>query len=131
MRAIKTKKTTMETLPIKKELKEDNQLLIIMHLSQLIDVFSAGILGFIIPLVLWLTKKDEIKNMDAQGKAILNFRISMFIYAIISGILILIGIGIIGLIIIGVILVIYPIVNAINVSNGKEPYYPFSIEFIK
>lgn len=120
----------METLPINKELKEDNQLLVLMHLSQLLD-FVTGFGGLIVPLVLWMTKKDEIKDMDKQGKMILNFRISMFIYLIISGILALILIGIVGLVIIGIIMLIYPIVNAINVSNGKEPYYPFSIEFIK
>jgi uncharacterized Tic20 family protein len=120
----------METLPIKSELKEDNQLLVLMHLSQLLD-FVTGFGGLIVPLVLWLTKKDEIKKLDEQGKMILNFRISMFIYLIISAILTLIVIGIVGLIAIGIIMFIYPIVNAINVSNGKEPYYPFSIEFIK
>ncbi|HIE45948.1 MAG TPA: DUF4870 domain-containing protein [Flavobacteriaceae bacterium] len=115
---------------MKHELKEDNQLLVLMHLSQLLD-FVTVIGGFIVPLVLWLTKKDEIRNMDKQGKAILNFRISMFIYTIISAILVLIIIGIVGLIAIGIILLLFPIINAINVSNGKEPYYPFSIEFIK
>ena len=127
---MKKKATTMETLPMKHKLKEDNQLLVLMHLSQLLD-FVTGIGGFIVPLVLWLTKKDEILNMDKQGKAILNFRISMFIYMIISAILTLIVIGILGLIAIGIILLLFPITNAINVSNGKEPYYPFSIKFIK
>ena len=120
----------METLPFKQELRKDNQLLVLTHLSQLLDFFT-GIGGFIVPLVLWLTKKDEIEGMDEQGKAILNFRISMFIYLIISGILALILIGFVGLIAIGIIMFIYPIINAINVSNGKEPYYPFSIKFIK
>ena len=120
----------METLPIKKELKEDNQLLVLMHLSQLLD-FVTGIGGFIVPLVLWLTKKDEIKKLDEQGKMIINFRISMFIYLIISAILTLLVVGIVGLIAVGIIMFIYPIINAINVSNGKDPYYPLSIEFIK
>jgi len=120
----------MEVLPIKKELKEDNQLLVLLHLSQLLD-FVTGFGGFVVPLILWLTKKDEIKSMDVQGKAIMNFKISMLIYAIISGILVLLIVGIVGLIAIGVIMFVYPIINAINVSNGKEPFYPFSIEFIK
>ena len=63
-------------------MKEDKQLLVLTHLSQLLD-FVTGIGGFIVPLVLWLTKKDEIINMDAHGKAIINFRISMFIYILI------------------------------------------------
>ncbi len=120
----------MEVLPIKKELKKDKQLLIITHLSQLLDAIS-GVGGFIVPLVLWLTKKDEIENMDKHGKMILNFKISMFIYLVISAILLIVGIGFIGIIVFGLISLIYPIVNAINVSNDKEPYYPLSIEFLK
>ena len=120
----------MEILPMKKELREDTQLLILIHLSQLLD-FVTGVGGFIVPLVLWIIKKEEIEGMDEQGKAIINFRISMFIYLIISGILTLILIGIVGLIVIGIMMFIYPIINAINVSNGKEPYYPLSITFIK
>lgn len=112
------------------ELKKDNQLLVLLHLSQLLD-FVTGVGGFIVPLVLWLTKKEEIEGMDEHGKAILNFRISMFIYLIISGILTLVLIGIIGLVVVGLLMFIYPIINAINVSNGKEVYYPLSIKFIK
>lgn len=123
----------MEVLNIKQELKTDNQLLVIMHLSQLLDAVTM-IGGFIVPLALWLTKKEEINKMDEQGKMILNFKISMFIYIIISAIsaiFVIIGIGIIGLIVFGLMNFIYPIVNAINVSNNKEPYYPFAIKFIK
>ncbi len=123
-------KKTMEIITTKKTLVEDKQLLVLTHLSQLLD-FATGVGGFIVPLVLWLTKKDEVVGMDKQGKAILNFKISMFIYFVISGILLLIAIGIIGFIVFGIISFIFPIVNAINVSNGKEPYYPLSIEFIK
>ncbi len=120
----------MTTITTTTVMKEDKQLLILTHLSQLLD-FVTGIGGFIVPLVLWLTKKDEIIGMNEQGKAILNFRISMFIYAIICIPLMLILIGFLGLFIIGLCYLIFPISNAIKVSNGKEPNYPFSIEFIK
>jgi uncharacterized protein len=112
-------------------MKEDRQLLVLTHLSQLLD-FVTGIGGFIVPLVLWLTKKDEIRDMDAHGKAIINFRISMFIYILICIPLILfLGLGILGLIAIGFFYLIFPITNAIRVSNHQEPNYPFSIAFIK
>jgi uncharacterized Tic20 family protein len=112
-------------------MKEDNQLLVITHLSQLLD-FVTGIGGFIVPLVLWLTKKDEIYGMDAHGKAILNFRISMFIYLLLCiPLIIVFGLGILGLIVIGIFYLIFPIINAIKVSNNQEPNYPFSIKFLK
>ena len=112
-------------------MKEDKQLLVLTHLSQLLD-FVTVIGGFIVPLVLWLTKKDEVFDMDSHGKAILNFRISMFIYAIICiPLILLLGLGVIGLIVIGIFYLIFPIVNAIKASNNEEPSYPFSISFIR
>jgi uncharacterized protein len=112
-------------------MKNNNQLLVLTHLSQLLD-FVSGIGGFIVPLVLWLTKKDEIRDMDAHGKAILNFRISMFLYVLICiPLILLLGLGILGLILLGFFYLIFPITNAIKASNGEAPNYPFSIEFIK
>lgn len=111
-------------------MKEDKQLLVLTHLSQLLD-FVTGIGGFIVPLVLWLTKKDEIRNMNEHGKAILNFRISMFIYILICiPLILLLGLGILGLIAIGFFYLIFPITNAIRVSNNEAPNYPFSMKII-
>ena len=75
-------------------MREDKQLLVLTHLSQLLD-FVSGVGGFIVPLVIWLIKKDEIVDMDRQGKEILNFRISMFIYILICiPLILLLGLGI-------------------------------------
>lgn len=112
-------------------MREDKQLLVITHLSQLLDLIT-GIGGFIVPLVLWLTQKDKVFGMDEHGKMILNFQISMFIYAIVSvPLIILFGLGIFFLIAIGIIVLVFPIINAIKVSNGEMPNYPLSIQFLK
>lgn len=112
-------------------MREDNQLLVITHLSQLLDLVT-GIGGFIVPLILWLTQKEKVAGMDMHGKMILNFQISLFIYSIISiPLIILFGLGFLFLIIIALIALILPIINAIKVSNGEMPYYPLSIEFLK
>jgi uncharacterized Tic20 family protein len=111
-------------------MKEDKQLLVLTHLSQLLD-FVTGIGGFIVPLVLWLTKKDEVFGMDQHGKAILNFRISMFIYLIICiPLILLFGLGLLGIIAIGFFYFIFPVINAIKVSQNEAPSYPFSITFL-
>ena len=118
-------------LNFKRKMKENKQLLVLTHLSQLLD-FVTGIGGFIVPLILWLTKKDEVFNMDTHGKAILNFRISMFIYLLICiPLILLLGLGILGIIAIGFFYSLFPIVNAIKASNNELPSYPFSINFIK
>ena len=124
-------KNLMKTLTTTTTLKEDKQLLILTHLSQLLD-FVTGIGGFIVPLILWLLKKDEILDMDRHGKAILNFRISMYIYLLLCiPLIILFGLGLLGMFVIGAFYIIFPISNALKVSNGKEPNYPFSIKFLK
>ena len=40
------------------------------------------------------------------------------------------GIGIVGIIAIAVLCFVFPIVNAIKVSNGEKPHYPLSIKFV-
>ncbi|TVZ57342.1 hypothetical protein OD91_2662 [Lutibacter sp. Hel_I_33_5] len=111
-------------------MKENKQLLVLTHLSQLLD-FVTGIGGFIVPLILWITKKDEIRNMDQHGKAILNFRISMFIYVLLCiPAVLLFGLGLLGFLVIGIFYLIFPIMNAIKASNNETPSYPFSINFI-
>ncbi|WP_417197035.1 DUF4870 domain-containing protein [Bizionia sp.] len=112
-------------------MREDNQLLVLTHLSQLLT-YITGFGGLIVPLIIWLTQKDKVFKMDDHGKKIVNFQISMFIYAILSiPAIILIGLGFLMLIVIGVIAFIFPIINAIKASNGEVTNYPLSITFIK
>jgi uncharacterized Tic20 family protein len=110
--------------------KENKSLLAITHLSQLLD-FVTGLGGLIIPLIIWLTQRDTIMDMDENGKAIINFRISMFIYVLICiPMILLFGLGLLGFLILGMLYFIFPIVNAIRASNGDRPYYPLSIKFV-
>ncbi len=112
-------------------MREDNQMLVLTHLSQLLELVT-GIGGFLVPLVLWLTQKDRVAGMDAHGKMILNFQISIFIYSLVSvPLMLLFGLGLFLLIAVGIISVVFPIVNAIKVSNGQMPNYPLTMEIIK
>ncbi len=112
-------------------MKQDKSLLVITHLSQLLDLIT-GFGGFIVPLILWLTQRERVMAMDKNGKSIMNFQISMFIYAIICiPLILLFGLGVLGLIIIAILCFVYPIINAIRVNNGEEPFYPLSMQIIK
>ena len=111
-------------------MKQDNQLLVLTHLSQLLT-FITGFGGLIVPLVIWITQKESIFKMDEQGKNILNFQISIILYSLLCIPLILaFGLGVLGLIALCFISFIYPIVNAIKASNGDMPQYPLSMNFI-
>ena len=76
-------------------MREDKQLLVMTHLSQLLDLVT-GVGGFIVPLILWLTQRDKVAGMDMHGRMIINFQISLFIYSIICiPLILLFGLGII------------------------------------
>jgi uncharacterized Tic20 family protein len=110
--------------------RTDNQLIVITHLAQLLT-YATGFGGLIVPLIIWATQKDKVEAMDVHGKSILNFQLSLIIYAFISIPLILVfGLGILTLILIGILSFVMPIINAIKASNGELPSYPLSINFI-
>lgn len=111
-------------------MRTDNQLLMITHLSQLLT-FVTGFGGLIVPLILWATQKDKVYNMDEHGKRIINFQLSIIIYALLCiPAILLLGLGILGLIVVGVVSFVFPIINAIKASNGETPNYPLSLNFI-
>ncbi len=110
--------------------RQDNQLLVITHLSQLLT-FVTGFGGLIVPLIIWATQKEQVKDMDEQAKAIINFQISLIILSIICIPLVFLIVGIVGLVILGILAFIMPIINAINASNKADIYYPLSFKFLK
>jgi uncharacterized Tic20 family protein len=111
-------------------MKQDNQTIVLMHLSQLATpIIAFG--SILIPLIIWFTQKEKIKDLDTHGKMILNFQFSLLIYSFVCVPLILVGVGIFGLIVILIISIVYPIKNAIRASNQQAPEYPYSITFLK
>ncbi|MDY8137937.1 DUF4870 domain-containing protein [Aquimarina sp. 2201CG5-10] len=112
-------------------MRKDRSLLVFTHLSQLLDLVT-GFGGFIVPLILWLTQRERVLAMDEHGKSIMNFQISMFIYALVCvPLTLLFGLGALGLIAIAILCFIFPIINAIKANNGERPSYPLSLQIIK
>jgi len=113
-------------------MRQDKSLLVVTHLSQLLFLITGGVAGIIVPLVLWITQKDDIIDMDKQGRDILNFQISMFVYTLVCVPLIfLFGLGLLGIFAICLTTVIFPIINALKVNKGEQPVYPFTMDIIK
>ena len=110
---------------------ENRQLIVLLHLCQLLDLLT-GIGGLIVPLIIWATKKDQVYGMDFHGKQVLNFQLSMVLYTLIAfPLLLLFGLGILIWIAVGMLCIIFPVINAIKASSEEAPYYPLSIRFIK
>ena len=109
---------------------QERQWALICHLSAL----SGYVIPFgnlIAPIIIWSMKKDEFPMVDVHGKAVINFQISITIWMIISGVLIILLIGIPLLIVLAILQVVFVIIGAIKADNGELYKYPLTIEFIK
>jgi uncharacterized protein len=109
---------------------EQKQMGLILHLSQLANVFLFPI-GIIVPIVIWQTQKDKMPGLDAHGKMVMNWMISSFIYGVVSIILVFFIIGIFTLIALGICGIVFPIIGGIKANNGELWEYPLTIKFLK
>jgi uncharacterized protein len=83
------------------------------------------------PLVLWLLKKSENAGVDAHGKEVLNFQISMTIWTILCWASFVVLIGFVLGPLAMLINIVLTIIGAIKASNGEFYRYPLTIRFIK
>lgn len=113
------------------EKRSNNQLLVLTHLSQLLG-YAIGFGSLIVPLIIWLSTKDKVEDMDVHGKSIVNFQLSLLLYIILSiPAILLLGLGIITLIATCILGFVLPIVNAIRANNNELPNEFMTIRFIK
>src|SRR5438270_6702096 len=103
---------------------------VLAHATALVG-FLVPVAGHIVgPLIVWLAKRQDSAEIDAHGKESINFQISMLIWNIVAGILVLVVIGIPILILLHVLNIIFVIVASIRASEGKLYRYPLSIRLI-
>ncbi|MBG6129514.1 transcriptional regulator with XRE-family HTH domain [Aquimarina sp. EL_43] len=118
-------------------IKEDRRFLKILNLSALTYVFFP-ILGILVPFILWILKKDKLKDINKVGKDIVNFEITWTILlffipliSIIFGITeeitwrIIINSNLVFLIVMYIMNFIFIIFNTFRIHNKKDiKYYP-------
>jgi uncharacterized protein len=100
------------------------------HLSSLAGFFFpfGSILG---PLICWLSRKDESAWVDENGKAAMNFNLSILLYVILVSPLCLILIGFLFIGLLATVKVICVIIASVKVSKGEKFKYPLAIPFIQ
>lgn len=111
--------------------KDTNTWAMILHLSMLSGLV-VPMAGLIVPIVIYILKKDDLPGLQPHGYVIFNWMISAFIYGVIGGILILaFGLGILVLMALGLLSLIFPIIGGVKASEGEVWPYPLSIRFFK
>lgn len=98
----------------------------LMHLSQFAGFIICG-LGFLLPVILWVSRSKESSEVDMHGKNIMNFMLSMLIYTILLIPLCFLIVGIPLLIVLGILEIIFIIIAAVKAANGEYWKYPLSI----
>jgi uncharacterized protein len=98
------------------------------HLSALFGLIIG--LNWLGPLVVYLVKKDEHPFIADQGREALNFNLSVFIYVLVSVVLIFIVIGFLLLPVIGIAWLVLTIIAGIRANNGEPYRYPLTIKFV-
>jgi len=128
-----------------------NTFCMMMYLSQLCIIIPG--LGLVLPIVMWATNKDASPLIDAHGKNILNWFISLLIYTNISFVLCLISssvmrfstapeiiswlfmvvgvVGFLGFATTGLMWLVFAIRGAVNAHHGVVWKHPNTITFIK
>jgi len=102
----------------------------LLHLSVFAGYF-VPVLGLLAPILIWQIKKSEMPELDAHGKMVINFLISMIIYSIVSIVLMFVVIGIFLLIALSIVGIVFPIIGGIKANNGELWKYPLVIPFLK
>ena len=95
-----------------------------------VTLLTAGTLGILAPLVVWLMFRDRSRYVDEQAKESLNFQLTLLIAYVIGFVTLFVLIGVLILVVAFVLALVFGIQAALAASR-HEPYrYPISIRFI-
>jgi uncharacterized Tic20 family protein len=100
------------------------------HLSAFAGFFFpfGGIIG---PLICWLSRKDESPWVNENGKASMNFQLSILLYMVLAIPLCFILLGIPIVMFLGVLKIVCIIIASVKASKGERFNYPLAIPFIQ
>ncbi|HYH55587.1 MAG TPA: DUF4870 domain-containing protein [Anseongella sp.] len=87
--------------------------------------------SFLIPLIIWIVKKDDSKFVDHHGKEALNFQITIFLGYIVGGILAILVVGLFIILACWILSLVCAVMAAVKANEGKEYRYPLSWRIIK
>ncbi len=99
----------------------------------LITHLSGIVLGFIVPLIIWLINKDQADKafINDQAKEALNFQLTLLMVYVVGIILTIIVIGALINLLAWVACIILSILAGVKAHSGEAYRYPFAIRLIK
>jgi uncharacterized Tic20 family protein len=107
---------------------EERNWAVAAHLSGFVAAYLA--LGFLGPLVVLLASGPRSAFVRRHAVEALNFNLSVLLYAIVSGVLVLVLIGFPMLVALALLYLVTTIQGALAASRGQEFRYPLTIRFV-
>lgn len=107
----------------------ENAYCAILHLSQFL-VLPFNVFGVLVPLLLWFFGKDKSDMVDRSGRIVINWMLSLVIFVIVCLPLCLIYIGYVGLLILLICAISFPIIAAMKASEGVVWNYPLNMDML-
>ena len=83
------------------------------------------------PIIIWVWKKDKVKNIRQHAIDVVNFQLSMMIYFIPVGFLCAVIVGIPIAIFLGIFSMFTILINTIKVINNQPYRYRLSMKILK
>lgn len=99
----------------------------------LITHLSGIVLGFIVPLIIWLVNKDQSGKdfINDQAKEALNFQITLLIVYVVGIVLSIILIGALINFAAWIACIVFSIIGGLKANTGVAYRYPFALRLIK
>ena len=121
-----------QTPPISDVVGQDEKTwAMVCHLLALLAYTGVPFANLVGPLVVWLLYKDKMPFVDDQGKEVVNFQISVLIYALICIPLVLVVVGFFLAVILIIFHIVVTIIGAVRASQGVAYRYPLCIRLIR
>ena len=120
---------TSDPLPVLSTDPDERMWAMFCHLGTLVTWFPFA--NIILPLTIWLVKKDTSPLVNDQGKEALNFQITILIGYAICIPLVLLLIGIPAMAALFLYHVIFSIVAAIKANEGRAYRYPYTLRLVE
>jgi uncharacterized protein len=109
--------------------ERDRPLAVMTHLSALV-AFYIPLANLIIPLVVWLVKRHESPDIDAVGREVVNFNLSMVLYFFAAFLLSFVLVGFLLMFALWVFGIVVTIIAAVRAHDGWRYRYPLTIRFL-
>lgn len=123
-------------IPASDASQEERTLAMLSHVGPiLLALVSAGGLGWAVPLVIYLVKRDESAFVADQAVESLNFHITVALGCVVAGIsvltIVLIPLALLFFLCIGLVGIILGIMAGLAASKGERYRYPLTLRLVR